>query len=117
MEASTFLGFIGIVGVGIGFLVLLMTWLDPERPVAVKETVVQAPAGARVAESMAAAVPAFFARPHAGHAVSAILVSDEGLFAVLQSHVRAEQAIVREFVHLPSVDSLYRQAQPSLTLN
>lgn len=39
----------------------------------------------------------------------------ENLFAFVQSQIWAEQAVVSEFVHLPSIDSLYRQARPALT--
>ncbi len=38
-----------------------------------------------------------------------------GPFAMIQNHIWAEQAIAREFVHLPSISSLYRPATPMLT--
>jgi len=116
MAATTFLGFILTVVIGMGFLALLLEGLDSERIVAQEKTR-RIPDGVRAAESMAAAVPAFFTRTHASQQPSSMLAFDERLFAFLQNHVKAEQAMANEFVHLPSIDSLYRQAQPSLTMN
>ena len=117
MAGTTFLGFILTVGIGISFLALLLKWLDPERQIVAQEEMRQVPQGVRAAESMAAAVPAFFARAHAGQTPSSMLTFDERLFAFLENHVKAEQAMVSEFVHLPSIDSLYREARPSFTMN
>ena len=41
---------------------------------------------------------------------------DDRLFVFIQNHIWAEQAVVREFIHLPSIDSLYRQGRPTLTM-
>jgi hypothetical protein len=84
--------------------------------VAQEETTLS-PESVPAAVSVATAIPAFFARQHATLAPSSMLTFDEGLFAFLQNHVKAEQAMVSEFVRLPSVDTLYRQSQPSLTMN
>jgi hypothetical protein len=39
---------------------------------------------------------------------------DEALLTRLAEHVRAEHAVVAQFVHFPSVESLYRQSDSSL---
>lgn len=39
---------------------------------------------------------------------------DDALLARLERHVRAEQAVVSQFVHYPSVDSLYSHSGASL---
>lgn len=59
-------------------------------------------------------VSSFFAdakdRPVPGPAIA----FDEALLTRLEQHVRAEHATVAQFVHFPSVDSLYRQSGSSL---
>ena len=40
---------------------------------------------------------------------------EDRLFAFIQNHIQAEQALVSEFIHLPSIDNLYRQAGPSFS--
>ncbi len=40
----------------------------------------------------------------------------ERVFAFVQNQIWSEQAVVSEFVHLPSIDSLYRQTRPALTI-
>ena len=37
-----------------------------------------------------------------------------GLFEKIHQHVKAEQALVSDFLHYPSVHSLYRQAPPQI---
>ncbi len=39
---------------------------------------------------------------------------DDALLAQLERHVRAEQAVASQFVHFPSVDSLYTSSGTSL---
>lgn len=39
---------------------------------------------------------------------------DDALLAMLKTHVQAEQAAVSQFVHFPSVDSLYSKSGTSL---
>lgn len=60
-------------------------------------------------------VPSFFATAEnlpASH--RSVVAFDEALLARLEQHVRAEQATVAQFVHFPSIDSLYRQSGSSL---
>jgi len=118
MEATAFFGFILTVIIGIGFLAVVLKALDPGRHIVAQEETTLAPEVVPAAVSVATAIPAFFAKRQASMAApSQMLTFDEGLFAFLQSHVKAEQAVVSEFVRLPSVDTLYRQSQPSLTMN
>lgn len=113
MDGMTFLGFVLMVAAGISVLALTLGLLDPERATAMEA---KRPAtGARAAESMTAAIPAFFAKPQSGQLPSTTLGFDDALLALLQNHVKAERAMVHEFVHFPSVDSLY--ARPSLTMH
>jgi hypothetical protein len=67
---------------------------------------------ARVAE----AIPSFFAKPDRDE-LPGLLAFDEILLGRLESHVREEQALVSEFVHYPSINSLYRQAPQSLRMH
>jgi hypothetical protein len=46
-----------------------------------------------------------------------LVAFDDALLAQLESHVRAEQAIVTQFVRYPSIDSLYRQGGPELRVH
>ncbi len=59
------------------------------------------------------AVPGFFVTPDASIA-SMPFVLDDTLVRQLELHVRIEQAVVAQFVHHPSVDSLYRPTAASL---
>lgn len=45
---------------------------------------------------------------------SPAITFDDALLAQLERHVRAEQAVVSQFVHFPSVDSLYSSSGTSL---
>jgi hypothetical protein len=55
-----------------------------------------------------AGVPAFFVPPRP--VVPAMpFVFDDALVSRLENHVRLEQAVVAQFVHHPSIDTLYRQ--------
>jgi hypothetical protein len=116
MNATAFLGFAVLVVIGITFLALLLEFLDPERP-ARREARKRIPEGIPVAGPGPALVAAFFAKPHERGMLPASAGFDEDLFAFLQHHVKTEQALVAEFVHLPSIDSLYRQARPPLTMH
>jgi len=40
-------------------------------------------------------------------------VFEDRLFVFVQNYIQAEQDVVTEFVHLPSIDSLYRPARPT----
>lgn len=59
-------------------------------------------------------VPSFFAkvenRPLPGPAIA----FDDALLIRLERHVKAEHDMVAQFVHFPSIDSLYRQSGSSL---
>lgn len=69
-----------------------------------------------VAPRIAAAdmVPSFFAKAEPRNFPGSIPAFDEALLMRLEQHVRAEHATVAQFVHYPSVDSLYRQSGSSL---
>ena len=62
------------------------------------------------------AIPSFFAKSDRGEQPG-LLGFDEVLLSHLESHVREEQALVSEFVHYPSIHSLYRQAPQSLRMH
>jgi hypothetical protein len=49
--------------------------------------------------------------------VSPAITFDDALIAQLEKHVRAEQAMVSQFVHFPSVDSLYSSSGTSLRIH
>lgn len=56
------------------------------------------------------ASPAFFASVGERQSQFPTAAFDDALLAALEKHVRAEQAIVTQFVHFPSVDSLYSRS-------
>ena len=114
MEGMAFLGFVLIVAVGLSVLGLTLELLSHTRQRPAIEEAQRAPTGVLAAESLAAAIPAFFAKPQSDQFPSATLGFDDALLALLQNHVKAERAMANEFVHFPSVDSLY--ARPSLSL-
>lgn len=64
----------------------------------------------------AQAIPSFFAKSDRDE-LPGLLGFDEVLLGRLESHVREEQALVSEFVHYPSIHSLYRQAPQSLRMH
>lgn len=66
---------------------------------------------ARIASPMM--VPSFFAKVENQNFPS-LTAFDEALLSRLEQHVKAEHATVAQFVHYPSVDSLYRQSGSSL---
>lgn len=73
---------------------------------------------ARPATSPSAAdavmIPSFFAKVENHSFPGSAVAFDEALLARVEEHVRAEHAMVAQFVHFPSVDSLYRQSGSSL---
>lgn len=115
MEGMTFLGFVLIVAAGIVVPAIALELLSPMRQRPVVREAERASTSARAAESMAASIPAFFTRPQLKQRPMATLGFDDAMLAVLQNHVKAERAVVNEFVHFPSVDSLY--ARTSLTMH
>jgi hypothetical protein len=62
----------------------------------------------------AAMIPSFFVKVEHRHSPGSDVAFDDALLARLEQHVRAEHATVAEFVHFPSIDSLYRQSGSSL---
>jgi hypothetical protein len=72
----------------------------------VQPPVVLAVAGRGFFENTADRVPA-----------SPAIAFDDALLAQLEQHVRAEQAMVSQFVHFPSVDSLYSSSGTSLRVH
>jgi hypothetical protein len=58
----------------------------------------------------------FESGPHAGRPTPPV-VFDDALVARLEQHVRAEQDSVTQFVHFPSVDSLYSKPGSSLRVH
>lgn len=113
MDGMTFLGFVLIVAAGISVLAFTLRLLDPERATAMEAK--RMTTGVLAAKSMTAAIPTFFAKPQSDRLPSTTLGFDDALLALLQNHVKAERAMVHEFVHFPSVDSLY--ARQSLTMH
>lgn len=114
MDGMTFLGFILIVAAGFSLLALTLELLIPAQQSGAREAEKDVPEGVRAAESMVAKMPAFFARPQAGQLPLATPGFDDALLAMLQNHVKTERAMAREFVYVPSIDSLYREPRVSL---
>ena len=61
-----------------------------------------------------AMIPSFFAAVENFSSAGPPVAFDEALLARLEQHVRAEHAMVAQFVHFPSIDSLYRPSGSSL---
>jgi hypothetical protein len=106
-----------LLGFVLGGMVLMLTagYLAAEEERA-KEGTVRRAGAVRATEVFA--TPGFFAGLDASKAPPASLLAfDDTLLAQLESHVRAEQVIATQFVHYPSVDSLYRQRGPELRVH
>jgi hypothetical protein len=113
MDAMRFFGFIGIVLAGGVLMAFMLELLSTERRgVTAKRRVEEEPAAQSIAE-----LPAFFAKRQSVEHPLVPPVSDDALIAFLEAHVRAEHAMVTKFVHLPSLDTLYRQAKSPPTLH
>ena len=94
-------------------MAFILEFLNTERDDAREKRWVGVEPGVRsVAE-----LPAFFAKRQTNEHPPVRPVSDDALIAFLEAHMRAEHAMVAKFVHLPSLDSLYRPAKPSPTLH
>lgn len=113
MDAMRFVAFIGIVLAGGVIMAFILELLNTERFGAGKERHLEVEPAVR----SIATLPAFFAKPQAEAPPQAIAGFDEALITFIEEHIKAEQAMVTKFVHLPSLDSLYRQAKPSPTLH
>lgn len=59
-------------------------------------------------------IPSFFAKVENRNFPGPVTAFDDALLARLEQHVRAEHAMVAQFVHFPSIDSLYRPSGSSL---
>jgi hypothetical protein len=72
----------------------------------------------RPAETLQAAdammIPSFFAKVENRNFPGPAIAFDDALLARLEEHVKAEHAMVAQFVHFPSIDSLYRQSGSTL---
>lgn len=112
MDAMTFLGFLAITVTGLVVLGVILKCLEADGTAARAERT----SGVEVEPAMrsVAALPAFFAKAPGDRPVPPAFGFDDELVAMLEAHVKRERAIAATFAHLPSVDSLYRQAQPSL---
>jgi hypothetical protein len=115
MDGMTFLGFVLIVATGLSGLAVTLELLSTTRQRPADEEAKRATTGVLAAESMAASIPAFFAKSQPDKLSLATLGFDDALLTLLQDHVKTERAMANEFVRFPSVDSLY--ARPSLTMH
>ena len=111
MEAMIALALVMAVVFGGMTLALVTGYLSAEKA----RLAEQAQPPERVART-AEAIPSFFARSDRVERPGS-MAFDEMLLARLESHVRAEQALVEDFVHYPSIDSLYRQGPQALRLH
>ena len=115
MDAMRFFGFVAVVlagGVMTAFILgCLNTERRSERATRTRRVEVEP------AIQSIATLPAFFAKLNANDHASAASKLDDALIAFLENHIKAEQAMARKFVHLPSIDSLYRQSQAPPTMN
>jgi hypothetical protein len=111
MDTMTFLGFLAITVTGLVALGVILKFLEVDETAVRAGQARRAEAGAAIRS--VAVLPAFFANGPADRQVPAAFGFDDELVAMLEAHVKRERAIAATFVHLPSVDSLYRQAQPS----
>ncbi len=111
MEATVVLVLVLTFLVGGMMLALVMGYRSIEERRAAEQT-------ARAAQAPGVQdrilVPGFFATAGSPTYSAADLAFDEALLARLAQHVRAEHATVAQFVHFPSVDSLYQQSGSSL---
>lgn len=114
MEATIAFGLVLGFLFGGMMLALVMGYLSTEQARAKEEEEAQRH---RLVVRTAEAIPGFFAKPAHDERPSEIPGFDDALLARLESHVREEQALVSQFVHYPSIDSLYRKAPQSLRMH
>lgn len=114
MDAMRFLGFLSIVLAGGVVMAVIWQFLNADLSAleARKRSVDVDPA-----VQSAAMLPAFFANLQTPERRLADPTFDDTMIAFLESYVKAEQAMVSKFVHLPSVDSLYRRPQSPRLMN
>jgi len=115
--ATTFV-FVLFLGFVLGGMMLMLApaYLETERERARQAQERRAAKAIRASEA-ATAIPGFFAGLDATRIPPVPLAFDDALLAQLERHVRAEQAIVTQFVRYPSIDSLYRQEGSSFHLH
>jgi hypothetical protein len=110
MEETIVFGLVLTFVVGGMMLALVMGYLSTEQARAEAESHSQL---ARTAD----AIPGFLAKSVRDELPSEIPGFDDALLARLESHVREEQALVSQFVHHPSIHSLYRQGPQALRMH
>ena len=110
MEETIALGLVLTLVVGGMMLALVMGYRDIEESRAKRAA--HASKAPRVAN--VAIVPSFFAAATKHTVTGPAIAFDEALLARLEQHVKAEHATVAQFVHYPSLDSLYRKSESSL---
>ena len=110
MEATLVLVLVLTLLVGGMMLALVMGYRSIEESRASQNAPVKRTPGIAVG----VVVPGFFAAPDRRNYTAADIVFDEALLGRLAQHVQAEHATVAQFVHFPSVDSLYQQSGSSL---
>lgn len=114
MEATVVLVMLLAFLVGGMMLALAMGYRSVEASRAEQARTRRAEA-AQVAQAFAG--PGFFARASDRGASPPAIVFDDALLARLEKHVRAEQALVMQFVHFPSLDSLYSKSGSPLHIH
>ncbi len=115
MDAMRFLGFIAIVMASGVIMAIVWQFLNTERGAELEARQRRVEVESRV--QSVAMLPAFFATLQTREHPLGDPKFDDTVIAFLESHVRAEQAMVSKFVHLPSVDSLYRRTQSPRTMH
>lgn len=111
MEATLVLVLVLTILVGGMMLALVMGYRSIEEGRSQLAVELRAEAG-RAADAIA--IPSFFAWVDDRKTPLPTIAFDDALLARLEKHVRAEQAVVTQFVHFPSIDSLYRHSDSSL---
>jgi hypothetical protein len=109
MEGTVALVLVITLVVGGMMLALVMGYRDIEAS--------RAERGARASKAPrvnVAIVPGFFAAAQKHVVTGPAIAFDEALLARLEQHVKAEHDTVAQFVHYPSLDSLYRKSESSL---
>jgi hypothetical protein len=113
MEASIVL--VLVLGVLVGGMTLMLAvgYVSTENERARREAAPRAKAPSKVV--LPEALPSFFdaTRP----AVPIAFVFDNGLVHRVEDHVRGERAIAAQFIHHPSVETLYRKSETELRAN
>lgn len=107
-----FLGF--LLG---GLTLILYTGYQATEEARARQEQERAAAATAHARAIAVEVPGFFAPMAVDRSPAPSLAFDDALLAALESHVKAEQDIVTQFVRYPSIDSLYRVGRQELRVH